>query len=75
MRPVAEVIAAHASELMGIPGVVGVYEGETRRHEPCVRIMVIERTRDLEAKLPRRLEGYPVEIEAGGPIRPMNEGR
>lgn len=71
MRPAREVIEAHAPELMKIPGVVGVYEGETKRGAPCIRVMVEKRTRDLEARLPDRLEGYPVEIEESGPIRPM----
>jgi hypothetical protein len=71
MPPIAQVIERHAPELMKIPGVVGVYEGETRAHAPCIRIMVVKRTRDLEARLPRRLEGHPVEIEETGVIRPM----
>jgi hypothetical protein len=72
MRPVRDVIASHAPELLKIPGVVGVYEGETASHTPCVRIMVVKRTRALEARLPRRLESYPVEIEAGGEVKPLD---
>jgi hypothetical protein len=75
VRPVSQVIEAHAPELMAIPGVVGVYEGQTARGEPCVRVMVTERTPALDAKLPRRLEGHPVEIESGGPIRPLEGSR
>ena len=75
VRPARDVIDAHAPELMKISGVVGVYEGETRRHAPCIRIMVAKRTRALERALPRRLDGYPVEIEETGEIRPMEGGR
>ncbi len=71
VRPVAEVIAARAPELMAIPGVAGVYEGETRRRAPCIRVMVVRRTRELEARLPKTLDGYPVEIEETGEIRPL----
>ncbi len=69
--PIAEVIARHAPELMRIPGVVGVYEGETAAHARCIRIMVAKRTPELERRLPRTLEGHPVEIEETGVIRPM----
>ena len=71
MRPAAEVIAAHAPGLMQIPGVAGVYEGETQAHAPCIRVMVVRRTRELEARLPKELDGYPVEIEETGKIRPL----
>jgi hypothetical protein len=71
MKPVADVIAAHAPELMKIEGVAGVYEGETAQRRPCVRIMLVKRTPELESKLPRTLDGYPVEIEETGEIKPM----
>jgi hypothetical protein len=73
MRPVRDVITAHSAELMALPGVVGLYEGETSRHQPCIRIMVAERTHDLVARLPQHLEGYPVEIEESGTIHPMRD--
>lgn len=71
---IADVIARHAPELMKIPGVVGVYEGETRGRR-VIRIMVAKKTPELAARLPKTLEGHPVEIEETGVIRPMNEGR
>jgi hypothetical protein len=73
VTPIAEVIARHAPDLMKIPGVVGVYEGETRRHQPCIRIMVDRRSPERDARLPRTLDGYPVEIEVTGVIRPMQD--
>lgn len=75
VRPIADVIAARSGELMAIPGVVGVYEGLGRGGAPCVRVMVEKRTRALESKLPKTLDGWPVEIEAGGPVRPMDTPR
>ena len=71
MTAIAEVIARHAPELMKHPGVVGVYEGRTSRGATCIRIMVAKRTRELVARLPRTLEGYPVEIDETGVIEPM----
>jgi hypothetical protein len=73
MRTVHDVIDAHSAELLKVPGVVGVYEGETSKHRPCVRIMVVKLTSELESRLPRRLEGYPVEIEESGEIQPMRD--
>ena len=65
------VIARNATTLMGIPGVVGVYEGETAG-KPVLRVMVVAREDSILSKIPRTLEGYDVEIEVGGPVRPMN---
>jgi len=71
MQPIREVIEAETPTILKIPGVVGIYEGETRRHVPCIRVMVVKRTRELEEKIPKRLGGHPVEIEETGVIRPM----
>jgi hypothetical protein len=65
------VIARNATTLMGIPGVVGVYEGETAG-KPVLRVMVVAREDSILKRIPRTLEGYDVEIEVGGPVRPMN---
>ena len=71
MTPIADVIARHSAELMAIPGVVGLYQGETRRHTPCVRIMVARRTQELVARLPKSLDGHVVEVEETGEIKPL----
>lgn len=65
------VIARHATELMGIPGVVGVYEGETEGR-PVLRVMVLSRADSTLKRIPKTLEGYDVEVEVGGPIKPMS---
>ena len=65
------VIARNATMLMGIPGVVGVYEGETAG-KPVLRVMVVAREDSILNRLPKTLEGYDVEVEVGGPIKPMN---
>lgn len=53
---------------MGVPGVVGIAIGR-RQGAPCIRVMVIEKTAELDRRLPRELEGYPVEVQETGPIR------
>ena len=70
-RPIETVLQAHTPELMAVPGVVGVYQGETDAHAPCIRVMVIQKTPEIERRIPKRLEGYRVEIEVTGEIRPM----
>ena len=65
------VIARHATELMGTPGVVGVYEGETDGR-PVLRVMVLSRADSTMKRIPGSLEGYDVEVEQSGPIKPMN---
>lgn len=74
-RPIEEVQAAHSPALMAIPGVVGTFIGATAGGQPCIKIMVVERTTELERQLPRELEGYPVEIFESGRIRPLDDGR
>jgi hypothetical protein len=71
-RSAKSVIEQHAPALMAIPGVVGVYEGARADGKPVIRVMVIEARSELVRKIPRRLEGYPVEVEVTGEIRPLD---
>ena len=70
--PIDKVIKRHAPILMAIPGIVGVAQGQCGDH-PCLRVYVIQKTPELEQKIPRTLEGYPVVIEETGEIRPLPE--
>ncbi len=63
----------HTAELMAVKGVTGVYIGATATGVPCIRVMVVERTKEIDERIPKALEGHPVEIEVGGPIRPMRQ--
>jgi hypothetical protein len=67
----AQAIALHSDSIMAIPGVVGLYEGRTDKGETVIRVMLAQRTRETVRKLPRKLEGYRVEVEESGPITPM----
>jgi hypothetical protein len=66
------VLRAHDRELLAIKGVVGVYvglldDGKT----PCLKVMVVAKTAELEKAIPKTLEGFPVIIEVTGEIRPL----
>ncbi|HKJ32100.1 MAG TPA: hypothetical protein VKA34_09745 [Balneolales bacterium] len=73
--PITEVIKKHAAELMSIPGVVGIYEGETKDGKPCIKVMVEKKSKDTESQIPKTLEGYPVIIHVSGKIKPMEQGK
>lgn len=71
-QDINKVMEAHTAELMALPGVAGVYigvldDGKT----PCIKVMVVEKTTDLEDKIPASLDGYPVVIDETGVIRPL----
>lgn len=69
--PIAEVIARHDQALLALPGVVGLYEGARPDGSPVIRVMLARRDPALERRLPRDLEGWPVEIEVTGEIRAL----
>ncbi len=71
MKSIDEVIRTHADSLMAIPGVVGIYHGQKEDGSACLKILVRAITPEIERRIPRTLEGYPVEIELTGEIRPM----
>lgn len=71
-RDINLVLRDHDKELIAIPGVVGVYIGlREDQKTPCLRVMVVKETKDLKRALPKSLEGYEVELEETGNIRPM----
>jgi hypothetical protein len=73
-RDINEVLRSHDQEIMAIPGVVGIYVGLLDDEKtPCLKVMVVKKTPELERKIPRELEGYPVVIEETGEIRPMKK--
>lgn len=71
-RPIAAVLAAHTPELMKLPGVSGTGEGARQGHAVIV-IYVARRTRELDARLPRALEGWPVELREVGEVRALGD--
>jgi hypothetical protein len=71
-RDIHAVLRTHDKELLANPGVVGVFEGLLEDDKtPCLKVMVVRKTPELERKIPKSLEGYPVVVEETGPIRPL----
>ncbi|PJA73980.1 hypothetical protein CO151_11415 [bacterium CG_4_9_14_3_um_filter_65_15] len=73
-RDISAVLKDHAAGWMQIPGVTMVAEGQTETGAPCLRIYVLELTPQLRGRLPDAVEGYPVEIEESGEIKPLGAG-
>ncbi len=73
-KDINEVLREHDQELMAIPGVVGVYVGlMPDKKSPCLKVMVVKKTKELKKKIPASLGGYPVVTEESGVIRPRND--
>jgi hypothetical protein len=71
-RDINAVLAAHDKALLAIPGVVGVYVGALHDGTPCLKVMLAEKNREAERKIPSVIEGYRVVTELTGEIRPLN---
>lgn len=65
------VLERHKDELMAIPGVVGLAEGRCNGR-PCIKVYVTKKP-EMAGKIPARLEGFPVRVEATGEFRPVPE--
>ena len=61
---------ALTDSLIDMPGVTGVGIGECDGH-PCLKVFIERRSDELEARIPRSMDGVPVEIEVTGEIRPL----
>jgi hypothetical protein len=70
-RPIADVLAAHTPTLMALPGVVGTYQGARPDGSPMIVVMVAKKSAELERRIPKVLEGWPVTIQVTGEIRAM----
>jgi hypothetical protein len=68
-RSIDEVLAAHRDSLLALPGVVGTAIGLSDG-QPCIKVLVSDSSPDIKARIPTRLERYPVVVEVTGPIRP-----
>ena len=66
--PIQDVLKAHTAALMSLSGVVGVGQGECSG-EPCIRVLVVQKTPELVSKIPTAIEGYAVEVQETGDIK------
>ncbi len=69
-KPIEEVLKAHTDSLMSIPGVVGTAQSLCGGKD-CIQIYVVTMTPELEKRIPRRLEGYPVEVQVTGEFKAL----
>jgi hypothetical protein len=67
---IERVLAEHTPRWMATPGVVGtaigLFEGQ-----PCIKVLVAEKTDELAAKIPSAVEGYRVLLEETGEFRAL----
>jgi hypothetical protein len=68
MLTISQVLSQHTKEWMQLPGVTGTGEGE-KDGKPAVIIFVEHSSKELQAKLPQEMNGYPVVIEETGRVR------
>ena len=69
-KPIANVLSEHTDALMALPGVIGTAQGE-QAGKPCVMVLVVELTDDLERQIPDNLGGYPVVVTETGEVRAL----
>jgi len=73
-KAIEKVLKEHTEELMSIPDVVGTGQSLCD-DKPCIKVYVIQETPELNQKIPRILEGYPVMIEETGEIRALPKSK
>jgi hypothetical protein len=69
---IEEVLKRHTDELMSLPGVVGTAIGLCEER-PCIKVYVVEKTPELEERIPDTLEGHRVVMEESGEFRRLKE--
>jgi hypothetical protein len=67
-RTIEEVQETYTPEWMGLPGVVGTAVGLCD-DRACIKVYVDGALEPLRNRIPSVVEGYPVVLEATGPIR------
>jgi hypothetical protein len=73
-RDINAVLAAHDKELLGIPGVVGVYVGALDDgRTPCLKVMLAENNHEAGRRIPQTLDGYPVITAVTGKIHALDD--
>lgn len=67
---IESVLQQNTDQLMQIPGVVGVAQG-LLNEKPCIIVYVVEKTSEINQKIPRQLSNFPVDIIESGEIRAL----
>jgi len=69
-RSIREVLKSHTDELMAVPGVVAVAEGESQGRR-CIKVFVMDRNSKLLRQIPDSIEGYRLQVEESGEFRAL----
>ncbi|NQV34828.1 MAG: hypothetical protein HQ515_19195 [Phycisphaeraceae bacterium] len=64
-KPIEQVQAQHTGAWMQIPGVVGTAVG-LHEGKPCILVMTSVPLAQIESKIPRSVDDYPVIVEETG---------
>ena len=70
-RDINAVMEAHADTLMATPGVTGVAVGALEDGTPCILVLILEDSEEIKSRIPKTLEGHPVQTLVSGLIVPM----
>ena len=65
---VADILQNHTEQLMALPGVVAVGQGECDGR-PCIKVFAAASSPELLAQLPKEIEGVVVALEISGVIK------
>lgn len=68
--PIESVLRSHTDSLMRISGVIGTAIGACDS-VPCIKVLVVTATPELQRVIPQTLEGHKVIIEETGVVRPQ----
>ncbi len=70
-QTIEQVLKDKTNQWMAIPGVegtaIGLFEGK-----PCIKIFTPRKPKEIRAKIPSTVEGYPVIIEETGAFRALD---
>ena len=72
-KTIEQVLEEYTDRIMSVDGVVGTGIGECDG-QPCIKVYVVKKTRELEEQIPATLEGYPVSIQETGEIKALDDG-
>lgn len=73
-KTIEEVLKEHTDEWMSVPGVVGTAIGACD-DVPCIKILIAQRTPEVQEGIPAAVEGFRVEIEVTGEFRALDSAR
>lgn len=67
---IEQVQEKYQNQLLSVSGVVGVGIGAANG-KPVIKVLVVKKTMELEQRIPKEAEGYPIVIEETGEIRAL----